>query len=177
VPVKTRRLENGNGIRYFWSFAAGILRTAVLCFWVCEGSIPNPPQQKPLDGEALALIANLSQRNSGIENRGERKRLPQRRCPRVSLEIPELPLGGCFLPLSLKFLTVGILPPINSRGPPPMQVSLRSHPHFSFTACACSLRLCFRRIASAEAPVRFLRLVLLPLFARTFVIHFPALGA
>jgi hypothetical protein len=65
------------------------------------------PQQKPLDGEALALIANLSQRNLGIENRGKRKRLPRRRCPRVSLEIPELPLGGCFLPLSLKFLTVG----------------------------------------------------------------------
>jgi hypothetical protein len=27
------------------------------------------------------LIANLSQRNPGIENRGGRKRLPRRRCP------------------------------------------------------------------------------------------------
>jgi hypothetical protein len=104
---KTRRLEDGSGIRYFWIFAAGILRTAVLYFLGVRRLDSESPQQKPLDGEALALIANLSQRNSGIENRGKRKRLPRRRCPRVSLEIPELPLGGCFLPLSLKFLTVG----------------------------------------------------------------------
>jgi hypothetical protein len=53
------------------------------------------------------LIANLSQRNPGIENRGGRKRLPRRRFPRVSLEIPKLPSDCCFLPLSLKFSIVG----------------------------------------------------------------------
>jgi hypothetical protein len=135
------------------------------------------PQQKPLDGEALALIANLSQRNPGIENRSGRKRLPRRRCPRVSLEIPKLPLDGCFLPFEFEIFDRWVLPPINSRGPPPVRPRLRSQPHFSLAASVCCFCLCFRRIASAEAPVQFVRLVLLPLFTRTFVLHFPALRA
>jgi hypothetical protein len=65
VPVKTRRLENGSGIRYVWSFAAGILRTAVLYFLGVRRLDSESPQQKPLDGEALALIANLTSETRG----------------------------------------------------------------------------------------------------------------
>jgi hypothetical protein len=61
VPAKTRRLEDESGIRYFWGFATGILRTAVLYFLGVRRLDSESPQQKPLDGEALALIANLSQ--------------------------------------------------------------------------------------------------------------------
>jgi hypothetical protein len=56
-------------------FAAGILRMAAPYFLGMRRLDSESPQQKPLDGEALALIANLSQRNPGVENRGGRKRL------------------------------------------------------------------------------------------------------
>jgi hypothetical protein len=135
------------------------------------------PQQKPLDGEALALIANLSQRNPRIENRGGRKRLPKRRLPGVSLEIPKVPSGCCFLPLSLKFSTVGVLPPINSRDPPPLQPRLRFQPHF-FIAAFCLL---FPPLPPANrfsgSPSQIARLVLLLLCTRVFVFRFPALHA
>jgi hypothetical protein len=51
-------------------FAASILRITALYFLGMRRLDSESPQQKPLDGEALALIANLSQRNPGIENRG-----------------------------------------------------------------------------------------------------------
>jgi hypothetical protein len=62
-------------------FATGILRITALYFLGMRRLDFESPQQKPLDGEAFALIANPSQRNPGIENRGGRKRLSRRRCP------------------------------------------------------------------------------------------------
>jgi hypothetical protein len=90
----------------FLGFCCRAFHIVAFYFWVYERLDSESPQQKPLDGEALALIANLSQRNPRIENRGRRKRLPRRRFPRVSLEIPRMPSDCYFLPLSLKFSTV-----------------------------------------------------------------------
>jgi hypothetical protein len=84
------------------------LRTSenTLLFWYTKGLIPNPPIEAPW-WRGICRVANLSQQNPGIEDRGGRKRLPWRRFPRVSLELPKCPR---FLPLGSKFLTFAFHP-------------------------------------------------------------------
>jgi hypothetical protein len=45
VPAKKRRPEGGNGICYFWGFAAGILRMAALYFLGMRRLDSESPQQ------------------------------------------------------------------------------------------------------------------------------------
>jgi hypothetical protein len=67
-----------------------------------KGSIPNPPTEASR-WRNVCGDANLSHRNQGFENRGKRKRLPQRRFPKPPRELLK---RSRFLTVGFKLLTV-----------------------------------------------------------------------
>jgi hypothetical protein len=111
-----------------------------------------PPTEAP-QWRSICLGANLSQRNPGIENRGTRKRLLRRRFPRASLEIPQMPLGRCVLPLGSNFFDRWVLPPINRWGRRRCEPAVTFILTLLFWFFACSSCLCALRVAPAEASV------------------------
>jgi hypothetical protein len=75
------------------------------CFWI-------PPTKAPR-WRGACVVAKPSHRNLGVENRGKRKRLPQRQFPRLPRKLPKHPR---FFTVEFKNFDRWVSPPINIGG-------------------------------------------------------------